>query len=842
MLISHAWLTSLLELPGPAPDPQALAKILTGLGLEVEGVHAMGAGVEKIVVGEIRGKTPHPQASKLTVVELFDGRDTLTVVCGASNLPPVGGKVAFAPIGARLPGGLEIAPRELRGVASQGMICSETELEIGSDGDGILILPDDFTTGAPLHTLVPGIVDTILELGVTPNRSDALGHVGVARDVATYLSSRPGGQDSLKLPEIRPVEVPLDAEVVTIDRSAARSRCGRYLGYVLSEVTVRPSPLWLRVRLHRLGLRPISNIVDITNLVLLEFGQPLHAFDRDKLAEGRVVVRLANEDEGLRTLDGIDRALDERDLVIADADDAQALAGVIGGVGSSVQFGTTELLLEAAWFAPHGIRATARRHGLGTDASYRYERGVDHAVGLQRAAWRAVNLIVELAGGMCVARAESLGDRPKRVEIGLRPARATALLGVEIPEEEARTILRGLEVEVDATDPQRWRCVPPTHRPDLQREVDLIDELVRHHGLDHVPARACVPREARAAAGADAMTVRGDLLADGLREAGLQEIVSLAFVAEDKLMHFTGEIAEDRFVRVANPMRGAGVMRTHLLPGLLDALVHNTARHGRPVRLFEIGRIYAWPEGQVDATRFPVGTRGVDVLLPREHTRAGLLLYAGAKGHVDPRTLTGAVAQALGRLGLRLHLSRGTGTVAWLHPGVQAELAVETAAGPVPVGVAGELHPELVAAWGLPDGVRVAYGELDLAALPVADVARAREIPRFPATSRDLSLEIPVTLPAAEVVAALRKQAADAATPGADDPAQLQDGPDGAIEVLEDYRGAGVPDGHRALLLRLHYAAAGRSVTDAEVQTLHAAIVDRACATLRGLAPTVRAR
>ena len=337
MLISHAWLTSLLALPCPAPDAAALAKILTGLGLEVEGVHPKGAGVEAIIVGEIRGKTPHPQAGKLTVVELFDGQQTLTVVCGASNLPPVGGKVAFAPIGARLPGGLEIAPRELRGVASQGMICSETELEIGSDGDGILILPDEFTTGAPLHTLVPGIVDTILELGVTPNRPDALGHVGVARDVAAYLSSRTGAQASLALPPLRAVEAPLDPELVTIDRSAARSRCGRYLGYVLTDVRVGPSPLWLRVRLHRLGLRSISNIVDITNLVLMEFGQPLHAFDRSKLAEGRVVIRLANDDEGLRTLDGVDRALDERDLVIADADDAQALAGVIGGAGSSVQ-------------------------------------------------------------------------------------------------------------------------------------------------------------------------------------------------------------------------------------------------------------------------------------------------------------------------------------------------------------------------------------------------------------------------------------------------------------------------------------------------------------------------
>lgn len=837
MLISHAWLRDLLAVDN-LPDADTLARILTGLGLEVEALHRHGAGVEAILVGEIRGKAPHPQAGKLTVVELFDGTSTLTVCCGASNLPPVGGKVAFAPIGAKLPGGLEIAPRELRGVASQGMICSETELEIGVDGDGILILPDEFPAGAKLHTLVPGIVDTVLELNVTPNRPDALGHVGVARDVAAYLSSRPGGHASLKLPALYSAAIADDPELVRIE---APERCGRYLGYVIAGVKVGPSPLWLRVRLHRLGLRPISNLVDITNLVLMEFGQPLHAFDRSKLAQGRVVVRRARHDEGLRTLDGTDRVLHSADLVIADADDAQALAGVMGGAASMVSASTTGVLLEAAWFAPAGIRASARRHALGTDASYRYERGVDLGAGLEHAARRALALITELAGGRVTARAEALGERPPPRTIDLRPARAEMLLGVAVPIAEARAILAGLEIEVDADDPQRWRCGVPTHRPDLQREVDIIDELMRHHGLDSVPASFCVPREARTAASADAMTVRGDRLSDGLREAGLQEIVSLAFVAEDKLRYFTAGpdgVPEDRWVRVANPMRGAGVMRTHLLPGLLDALVHNTARHGRPVRLFELGRTYAWPKGQVDPASFPDGTRAVDLQLPRERTLAGLLLHAGGRAHADPRALTGAVAQALARLGHRLHLSQGTGHVEYLHPGVQVQLMIETPVGPLAVGVAGELHPDLSAAWGLPAGTRVAYGEIDLTALPPTEVVLAREIPRFPATSRDLSLEIPIALPAAEVLAALRSAAAAQPSTG-DDPVHLQPG---GIELLEDYRGAGVPEGHRALLLRLHYAAAGRTVTDLEVQPQHAAIVEQACLALRPRAPGVRPR
>ena len=861
MLISYSWLTSLMDLPGPTPDPEALAKILTGLGLEVEAVHAKGAGLAAIVVGEIRGKTPHPQASKLTLVELYDGQQVVSVVCGASNLPEIGGKVAFAPIGARLPGGLEIAARELRGVASQGMICSETELDIGSDGDGILILPRDFAAGASLPDLVPGMVDTILELGVTPNRPDALGHVGVARDVATKL------RGALKLPAMRRCSAPMDAQLVTI---SAPDRCGRYLGYALSSVRVGPSPLWLRVRLHRLGLRPISNVVDVTNFVLLEFGQPLHAFDRDKLAEGRVVVRLAQAGEGLatrsllpatggvveidlstqqageplKTLDGVTRGCDPRDLVIADATRAQALAGVMGGADSMVEPGTATVLLEAAWFAPAGIRASARRHGLATDASYRFERGVDPGHGLEGAALRALDLLTELTGAVCVAQAEALGERPTRPSITLRPTRVPRLLGVAVPEDEIRTVLHGLEVEVDDGDPQQWRCLAPTHRPDLQLEVDLIEEVMRHHGLEHIPAQASVPRAARAAASPDPMSARIDRLADGLREAGLRELVSLAFVAEDKLRHFEHAVPKARYVRVANPMRGAGVMRTHLLPGLLDALAHNTSRHGRPVRLFEIGRVYAWPERQVDPERFPAATRAVDVQLPDERTHAGLLLHAGGRGHIDPAAVTGAVTQALGRLGLRLRLSRGTdeGRVPWLHPGVQAHLSVETGGEVRRIGVVGELHPDLVAAWGLPEGSRPIHAEIDVAALPAAEVAVAREIPRFPATSRDLSLEIPLGLPAAEVVAALRTAAA-AQTVSGDDPPRLQGfGAEGGIEVLEDYRGAGVPDGHRALLLRLHYGAVGRSVTDAEVQALHAAIVERSCLRLRELAATVRPR
>ncbi|MCA9656960.1 MAG: phenylalanine--tRNA ligase subunit beta, partial [Myxococcales bacterium] len=475
MLISWQWLRSLVDLPqaeAEAFDPQRLADLLTSVGLEVDGIERHGAGVEVVLVGEIRSKAKHPQADRLTLVELFDGEAVVPVVCGAQNLPEVGGKVAFAPVGARLPNGMEIAEREVRGQLSRGMICSEEELDIGSDGSGILVLPQAWEAGARLIDEVPGIVDAVLEIGVTPNRPDALGHVGVARDVAVKL----GG--ALRLPALAQPDVPEEAALVTLD---AGDRCGRYFGYVLDGVKVGPSPLWMRVRLHRLGLRAINNCVDITNYVLMEQGQPLHAFDRARLTEGRVVIRMASAKEAFSALDGSEHELTAEDLVIADAAIPQALAGVMGGAKSMVHEGTDAILLEAAWFHPAGIRASSKRHGISSDSSYRFERGVDHGAGLERAALRAIELFTALAGATCRARAESVGERPPQPRIDLRLSRVHHLLGMPVGADEAARILAGLGVEVAREPVGVWRCVAPTHRPDLTREVDLIEELMRFH-------------------------------------------------------------------------------------------------------------------------------------------------------------------------------------------------------------------------------------------------------------------------------------------------------------------------------------------------------------------------
>ncbi|MEZ4381531.1 MAG: phenylalanine--tRNA ligase subunit beta [Nannocystaceae bacterium] len=838
MQISWQWLRSLVELPSAeaeALDPQRLADLLTSVGLEVDGVEHHGAGVELVVVGEIRSKAIHPQADRLTLVEIFDGVEVVPVVCGAQNLPEVGGKVAFAPVGASLPNGMEIAAREVRGQLSRGMICSEEELDIGGDGAGILVLPADWEAGARLVDKVPEIVDAVLEIGVTPNRPDALGHVGVARDVAVKL----GGE--LRQPALRQPEVPEEASLVTLD---AGDRCGRYFGYVLDGVTVGPSPLWMRVRLHRLGLRAINNCVDITNFVLMEQGQPLHAFDRARLAEGRVVIRMAAAKEAFHALDGSEHALTPEDLVIADAAIPQALAGVMGGAKSMVHAGTDTILLEAAWFHPAGIRASSKRHAISSDSSYRFERGVDHGAGLERAALRAIELFGALAGATCRARAESVGERPPRPRIDLRLGRVHHLLGMPVGADESARILDGLGVEVAREPVGVWRCVAPTHRPDLTREVDLIEELMRFHGLEDLPAEASVPSAPIVERAHPRAKIRARLT-DALAEAGLHEHRAYAFTHPDKLRPFFTEAdADKRLVRLANPLRvPLSVMRTALLPDLLDALESNVARHPHPVRLFSVGRTYAWasadPNGapRLDPRR-AAPAAVIDALLPVEREQAAILLHGGEAE--DARSAVGVMIHALERTGYaaRAAAIAPDARIPYLHPGVQAAIAVDGAV----VGHVGELHPDIVAGRDLQERGRVYVGVIDVEALPPIPVPVARERPRFPATSRDLSLDLPIAVPAAAVIDALGVAAA-AQAPGGEDPAALVgDGIAEAVEVVEDYRGEGVEDGRRALLLRLHYRAEGRSVTDGEVQGLHDAIVAGACEALRGPGVEIRIR
>ena len=840
MLISLNWLQELLE--GDAPlDADAVAKQLTALGLEVEGVTHYGR-LPGIVVGEVKDVAPHPNADKLRVVQLDDGQGVHNVVCGAPNVPAPGGKVAFAQVGCVMPEGFEISPRKLRGVESSGMICAEAELQIGPDDDGILILPDDAPVGMALADYIPTIADTVIEISVTPNRPDALGHLGVARDLAPALGRTlrvPVGLDAATLEAL-----PLRSEMVEIEASGANA-CGRYLGFALEGASVGPSPVWARVRLHRVDLRPISNVVDITNLCLMEFGQPMHAFDLDALEGERVRVR-AGRGEALQTLD--DRTIEAggEDLVIADASKPAALAGVMGGSVSSVETGAQRLLLEVAYFQPGSVRATAKRHGFHTDSSHRFERGVDWGFGLEAAARRALKLLMDFAGAKVVARAEARSEAalPARPTIELDPAKVGRLLGMEVAADEAARILEAIEIEVDASRVP-WRCRVPTHRPDLGLDVDLIEEVMRFHGLEHLEAKA-VPRVESHGAGARSHGWR-DAILDAVEEAGFHETVGFAFT-DPAYLDPSGPEA----VWVDNPLRQqSGVMRTHMLPSLLDAVKLNTARHHRALALFELGRVYAW-ENDVSGAE---ATAEVDRRLPVERDRVALI-WADEVGLRSASSMVAATAGILRRLGIEVsahnardyvHPSSATAdahrrAAAWtLHPGVHAWL--RSADGRV-VGMVGEVHPDRVEAWDLARPCTLHYAELFVDEFPEPRVTGAEEIPRFPSSARDLSLEARVDLPVSAVVEALRLAAAGGGEGASEDGVRLSAGDRSrsAIEFVEDYRGQGVPEQRRAILFRLHYRAPDRSVTDDEVRALHDAIVERCLVTLRANDPDIRVR
>ena len=833
MLISRQWIESLLApATGERLSDDAFGDAITSLGLEVEGVTRYGEGLRDVVVAEVKGIEPHPNADKLRLVDVDDGERTIKVVCGAPNVPDPGGKIAFARLGAVLPGGFEIGARKIRGVHSEGMICAEEELGIGPDSDGIMILPSDWAPGTPLPEAVPGIEDTVYELGITPNRPDALGHVGVASDLAVKL------QQAFQRPSVQRAEVPAVEGLVSLQ---APQRCGRYIGRTFEGAQVGPSPLWLRVRLHRLGLRPINNVVDITNYVLMMWGQPLHAFDRAKLAEGRVVVRLATGGEPMTTLDDAALELSTDDLVIADAARPQALAGVMGGKDSGVEPGASTLLLETAWFQPGFVRASARRHGLSTDSSYRFERGVDFGPRLEGAAATAEQLIVELAGATVTGGVDEAGETPAVPTIRLRAARVQALLGMAIPADEVLRVLQGLDVAVTAVEDGTWDCVPPSHRPDLGIEEDLVEELVRHYGLDRLPDTPSLPSEPpglRVDPGqrqADGRAALEDAVLDAMRSENLQEVLAFAFADPADLAPFG--VPAERTVKVTNPLRTqTSVMRTHMMPGLLRAASLNVARHARPVRLCEVGRVYDW----ADAATSDGPTAEIDAQLPRERRRAAFLVCGGARGAASyaGATVAEIASSVLARLGAPVQIRPAADPASWLHPGVQATLQVAGCT----VGEIGEVHPDLMRQFDFPEGVRAYYGELWLETLAAGHVARHQSLPRFPSTSRDLSLEIPVTTAAAVVVDALTLAEAQAEHPADGPRLSRGDTAGGAIEVVEDYRGKGVPEGHRALLLRLHYRAPERSVTDDEVQTLHAAVVDAAVAELTAAVPSIRVR
>ena len=785
MKVSLGWLQELVDAP---LDGDRVSAVLTAAGIEVEGRHKFG-DFSGVVVAEVRGKKPHPGASKLTLVEVFDGVSVTQVVCGAANVPSEG-LVLWARPGAKMPDGRVLEPKEVRGVVSPGMLCAEDELGLGASHDGILILDaasglvagDDF--GAKL-----GLPDEILELNVTPNRADCLGHIGVATELAALLGvglKAPAPRSTVATTRVDGTE----AELVRLEDPAG---CPRYTALRLDGVKVGPSPIATKLRLASLGLRAISNIVDATNWVLLETGQPIHAFDFDKLAGGRIVVRRARAGETLQTLDGQDRVLDENDLLIADAEKPLAVAGVMGGQSSEVGPETTRILVESASFDASSVRRSAKRLGLRTEASHRFERGVDPSA-VEDASRRCAALVRHLAGGTESGTLVDVCAKPARpVTVTLRPARTVAVLGTPVSSDEQRRILTALGLAVTARG-DVLEVVIPTRRPDLTREIDLIEEVARVRGYDLIPSTLPLMREAPSATSRSV----GERTRDLLTGLGFDEIVTYGFVGPESLKAM-GWPEEDRRAQplaLTNPIREElSTMRTALVPALLAVLQRNQARGMSSARIFEVGTVFLRSSS----------------VLPEEHRAVAAVAFGTGDGWLRPGAeldffdLKGIVEELLSGLGVAAVLAAPESAEPWLHPGVQAAVLVDG----MVVGHAGELHPAVGRRFGLE--TRVIAFELGLHALASKPVSASAELPRFPAVTRDLSFFIATDTPAAAMRAALE---------GAKEPLLV------ALHVLEDYREAGrVPEGKKGMLWSFTYRAADRTLTDAEVQVAHEGLI-----------------
>ena len=726
MKFSENWLRELVDIPVGRDE---LAHRLTMSGLEVEELELLGQALEGVLVGEIIDAEKHPDADKLKVCKVDIGTgEHLQIVCGAPNAR-VGLKAPLAKIGTRI-GTITIKAAKLRGVESNGMLCSGRELGLGSDADGLLELPTDAPNGKSLAAFL-GYPDAAFEIGLTPNRSDCLGMYGLAREAAAIFAV------PVRIPEVFAQTASHQATLDVELRAAAD--CPRYCSRLIRGVDAKsPTPQWLKERLRRAGIRPISVLVDVTAYVMLETGQPMHAFDAASLT-APITVRRAAKAEKLTLLDERTIELDEGFLVIADADKAVALAGIMGGHATRVTDATADVFLEAAHFAPHCISGRARRLGLHTDASHRFERGVDAQLP-RLAIERATALLLEIAGGATGPLSEqvALQHLPVRNAVTLRRSRLQRILGVSVADEEVARILQSLGMQVSATN-EGWSATPPAARFDIAIEEDLIEEVARIHGYDRIPVQA--PRGEIAPAAIPEGRIAISQLRDQLAARDYSEAISYAFVPADLLARWGLDHAS---IALANPLSAElAVMRTSLLPGLVAALQDNCKRQQSRVRLFETGRSYHLDEeAPFEIERLAgVATGDADSEQWGEPGRA--MDFFDLKGDVE------SLLRLAG--GEPTEFRFEAGAPGWLHPGRCATLW----RGETLIGHLGALDPRLQKTLDLDADVYVF--ELDLRALTQRQVPSAAALSRFPSVRRDIAIVLADDIPYATVEKAVRQ-------------------------------------------------------------------------------------
>jgi len=702
MKISYLWLKDFVAFD---ESPSDIARMLTFLGIEATVPSAAGATWKNVITAKVLDVQKHPNADKLSLCSLTDGQSTFSVVCGAPNVA-AGQVVPLALIGAELPGGLKIGKAKIRGVESQGMICSERELGLREESAGIMVLPDSIAPGKPLAEALSG-GDTTIEVEIPTNRPDALSHAGIAREIAAKL------RKPVTFPDTKQKSIPADVNVTILESEL----CPRYTGAIIENVTVAPSPAWMAQRLEKCGLRPINNIVDITNYVLLEMGHPLHAFDLDKLDGKALTVRRAQPGEKFNALDGKEYPLADSMLVIADNSRAQAVAGIIGGADSGVSQSTRSILLESALFAPYSVRRTSKTLGISTDSSYRFERGCswDSA---ELAGWRAINLIEELSGGTLRARKDVTTKTFVPVNITLRPARAAHLLDVPFTSKEAESILSLLGCKVTPAGDAISVDVP-SWRLDLKQETDLLEELIRIKGYEHVPT-AVMPvmpdiREGKKAESAE------NIARARLASLGFSEAVNYSFSEKKSLEFFSLEPAH----LIANPLSKENeALRPSLLPGLWKNFILNSGKGNERILLFETGTIFTKAGERKSLAILACGNVWEQWWAWKNNSAPRTYDYYFIKGIIESIFCDGN----------KFTVTENSAPSAYFHPGQSARLE----ANGTMLGEFGMLRPEYNAT--------VAFAEFDISAIEQnwnRQPPLYESLDRFPPVKRDLSILAP---------------------------------------------------------------------------------------------------
>jgi len=789
MLVSLKWLKDYVDI---GLTPEELAHRLTMSGLEVEEIKTIHPQFSGVVVARILSVKPHPSADRLSLCSVSDGIENYPVVCGAKNIS-AGDIVPLAKVGAVIPGGYTIKSSLLRGEKSDGMLCSEKELEIGDDESGIMQLPKDLQLGLPLEKAL-NIEDTVLDVNVTPNRSDCLSMTGIAREVAAITGKK------IKLPTIKIKESSEDINSIASVKIIDDDLCPRYTARMIKDVKIGPSPVWMKTRLEAAGLRAINNIVDVTNFVMLEMGQPLHAFDFRFLEKGKIVVRKSTENEEFISLDGKARNLPADTVLICDGVKPVAIGGIMGGLNSEVKEDTQVVLLESAYFNPSSIRRSSRKLGMSTDAAFRFERGIDPE-GVIKALNRAAQLIAEFSGGNIYKN--YIDVYPNKIssakDIPLRIDRIRRIIGTEIKAKDVTRILRSIDMVLKQKGKGSYLVTPPTCRVDISREIDLIEEVIRLYGYDKVPVTlpAVDVNEMEFIPRLD-MEERIRQLLTG---SGYTEIVNYSFQTPQSadILCLPENDERRQTVKIKNPLgEDLSVMRTTMIYGLLETAKKNANNGSFDLKLFEIGRVFI---------------NSSDAELPEEKNMiAGLLTgeltdeFWSSGKTVDFYTIKGSLENIFFDLKISDCRYIASSTEPFLHPGKSCGIYLSDKK----IGFFGEVHPDVMERIDIKNNLYIFEINLDI--LVNAHLERKisyREISKFPAVTRDAAFVIPDTMEAGQMINIVLNQKEDL----------LEN-----VVIFDVYKGKGITEG-KSLGLRFSYRAPDRTLTDLETNAVHDRIV-----------------